>query len=108
MIPATERSSASPEDGVAVDWHANCHVRRHRRIMVMKLALVGGCLVISALSLGACRPDKPAEGPAERAGKKVDNAADKTKQAGKDAADATKETAEDAKKNVEKKTDKKD
>ena len=62
-----------------------------------------GCLVLASLSSSACRSDKPAEGPAERAGKKVDNAAEKTKQAGSDAVDATKETAEDAKKNVEKK-----
>ena len=40
--------------------------------MPMKLVLGGGWLVISALSLGACRSDKPAEGPAERAGKTVD------------------------------------
>ena len=69
----------------------------------MRMALVSACVVMSALLLGACRSEKPAEGPAERAGQKVDRAADKTKQAGKDAADATKETVEDAKKNVDKK-----
>jgi hypothetical protein len=79
-----------------------------KRTLTMRTALVAGSVLIFALSTTACRSDKPAEGPAERAGKKVDNAADKTKQAGKDAADATKETAEDAKKNVEKKSDKKD
>jgi hypothetical protein len=83
-------------------------VCRTRRKHIVRMTLVAGCLVISALSLVACRTEKPAEGPAERAGKKVDRAADKTKETGKDAADATKETAEDAKKNVEKKTDKKD
>jgi hypothetical protein len=74
----------------------------------MKPSFAAECLLFAALSMTACRSEKPAEGPAERAGKKVDNAADKTKEAGKDAVDATKETAGDAKKNVEKKTDKKD
>lgn len=73
--------------------------------MRMKMVCVGGYLVVVAFSLGACRHDKPPEGPAERAGQKVDKAAEKTKQAGKDAVDATKDTAEDAKKNAEKKTD---
>jgi hypothetical protein len=63
--------------------------------------------LIAALSFAACTTNKPAEGPAERAGQKVDNAADKTKEAGKDAVDVTKETASDAKHNVDKKTDKK-
>lgn len=76
--------------------------------MKTRLRFAGGWLLMAALSLAACRSDKPAEGPAERAGKKVDNAAEKTKKAGSDAVDATKETAEDAKKNVDKKTDKKD
>jgi hypothetical protein len=89
-------------------WYATGAVDRHQSSMTMKMALVGGCFVVGSLSLGACRQDKPAEGPAERAGQKVDRAAEKTKEAGKDAVDATKYTAGDAKKNVEKKTDKKD
>jgi hypothetical protein len=58
-------------------------------------------------SAAACKSDKPAEGPAERAGKKVDKAAEDTKQEGKKAVDSTKEAADDAKKDVDKKTDKK-
>jgi len=69
-------------------------------------AVRGGWVVMMLVAGAACSTNKPAEGPAERAGAKVDNAAEKTKEAGKDAADATKETAHDAKKNVEKKTDK--
>jgi hypothetical protein len=75
---------------------------------MMKREALAGWIVLSVLSFGACRPDKPAEGPAERAGQKIDRAADKTKQVGKDAADATKDTADDAKKHVDRKTDKKD
>jgi hypothetical protein len=62
--------------------------------------------LVSSLTL-ACKSDKPAEGPAERAGKKVDKAAEDTKQEGKKAVDSTKEAADDAKKDVDKKTDKK-
>ncbi len=66
-----------------------------------------GTLFAMAAALAvACSTNKPAEGPAERAGQKVDNAAASTKEAGKDAVDATKETASDAKHNIEKKTDK--
>ena len=58
-------------------------------------------LVIASLSAFGCAQPKPAEGPAERAGKSVDNAAEKTKDAAKDAAESTKDTAQDAKKKVE-------
>jgi hypothetical protein len=69
----------------------------------MTLGSVAKWLMIGSLALAACRSDKPAEGPAERAGKKVDRAAEKTKKAGSDAADATKDTVDDAKKNAERK-----
>lgn len=59
-------------------------------------------LVLVALA-SACR-HKPAEGPAETAGKKVDNAAEKTKDAAKDGVDATKNAAKDTKEEVKKKT----
>jgi hypothetical protein len=59
-------------------------------------------LSVSAFAGIGCHP-KPAEGPAERAGKSVDNAADKTKDAAKDAADSTKDAAGDAKKKIENK-----
>lgn len=70
------------------------------------------------LALVACGEKRPAEGPAERAGKSVDGAASDTKKATKAAAEDTKDAAENAadatedaasqtKKDVKKKTDKK-
>lgn len=47
------------------------------------------CLAAVVLSVG-CKTDKPADGPAERAGKKVDNAAEDVKQTAKDAKDDVK------------------
>jgi hypothetical protein len=69
-------------------------------------AIVTAILSGSLLAV-ACHKEKPAEGPAERAGRKVDEAAEKTKEAGQKAADDTKEAAHDTKKDIEKKTDKK-
>jgi hypothetical protein len=60
---------------------------------------------VAALGVAACHDNKPAQGPAERAGEKVDDAAEDTKDATKEAADDTKEAAEDTKSNVERKTD---
>ncbi|WP_394825786.1 hypothetical protein [Pendulispora albinea] len=45
--------------------------------------------------LAACHDRKPAEGPAERAGKKVDNAAQETKGAAKDVKDDIKKRTDD-------------
>lgn len=53
------------------------------------------------LSSAACHRDKPADGPAETAGKKIDNAAEVTKEKAKDAKDETKEAAKDAKEATE-------
>lgn len=72
----------------------------------MHTAIRSYLILTAALGLAACATNKPADGPAERAGEKVDTAAADTKEAGKDAVEATKETASDAKHNVEKKTDK--
>jgi hypothetical protein len=52
--------------------------------------------VVTAIALAACHHDKPAEGPAERAGEKVDQAGADTKDAAKDAADKTGEKTEEA------------
>jgi hypothetical protein len=48
----------------------------------------------------ACHDKRPAEGPAERAGRKVDEGASKTKEKTKEAAEDTKEAAGDAKDEV--------
>ena len=49
--------------------------------------------------------DKPAEGPAEKAGKEVDQAAEDMKEGAKDAAEETGDAAEKAGDKVEEKTD---
>jgi hypothetical protein len=61
-------------------------------------------IVFLALSLaaGCGGSQKPAEGPAERAGKKVDNAAGHVKDAAKDAKDKVEEKAHQAKDRVDK------
>jgi hypothetical protein len=52
------------------------------------------CFFISAVSGLGCH-NKPAEGPAEKAGAKVDNAAEKTKDAAKDATSDVKKKTDD-------------
>lgn len=60
---------------------------------------------IAILALAGCpKNDKPAEGPAERAGKSVDNAAEKTKDGVKEAGQKTENTAHDVKEDVKKNT----
>lgn len=66
----------------------------------MRALFISSVLVTAIAASIGCHP-KPAEGPAEKAGKSVDNAADKTKDAAKDAAESTKDAAGDAKKKVE-------
>jgi hypothetical protein len=85
--------------------HFSLASRLHlRRGMNARLVLA----FAAALSIAACGGDKkPAEGPAENAGKKVDNAAEDTKNATEEAAQDTKDVAKDTKKDIEKKTDKK-
>jgi hypothetical protein len=65
-------------------------------------------LVISMLALGgfvACGGnDKPAEGPAEQAGKDVDEAAKATKEAAEDASEKAGEKAEEAGDKLEQET----
>ena len=68
----------------------------------MRMLVFASLLAASTVTAIGCHP-KPAEGPAERAGKSVDNAADKTKDAAKDAAESTKDAAGDAKKKIENK-----
>lgn len=67
-----------------------------------QLTALGATLL---LSLAACHRDKPAEGPAENAGKKVDNAAAETKEEAKEVKKETKEEAKETKEEVKKKTD---
>lgn len=67
----------------------------------MRALVLISLLGASAITAIGCHP-KPAEGPAERAGRSIDNAAGKTKDAAKDAAESTKEAAGDAKRKIEK------
>ena len=68
-----------------------------KRMLPIAFVLVG----VSA----GCHKERPAEGPAERAGRKVDDGASKVKEETKEAADDTKDAAHDAKKKAKKKTD---
>lgn len=60
--------------------------------MKAKLCALG----FTVVALTACHHDKPAEGPAERAGKSVDQAATDTKNAAKDAGDKIGDKTEEA------------
>ncbi len=56
------------------------------------------CVIALASASAVACEKRPAEGPAERAGRKVDNAADSVKQGAKDAKDDAKEAVKDDKK----------
>ena len=58
-----------------------------------------------AMATAGCHDDKPAEGPAERAGKKIDQAGTDTKNAADDAADKVDQKAHEAGEKIKEKTD---
>lgn len=66
------------------------------------ISMLGAALLV--LGAAGCRrdPNKPAEGPMQRAGEKVDSAAGKTKEVAKDAKDETKDAAKDVKRDLKK------
>jgi hypothetical protein len=67
----------------------------NQRFRVKAAWLVYGVVALLGVTSTACHHDRPAEGPAQRAGEKVDNAAADTK-------DAVKDSAHDVKHDVEK------
>lgn len=82
--------------------HFGTTIATPARMNIMRMLPI--CFVLVAFGAG-CHDKRPAEGPAERAGRKVDDAASKTKEKTKEAAEDTKDAAEDAKKKAKKKAD---
>ena len=70
----------------------------------MKASVLAAVIGFAAAVTACGGNDKPAEGPAEKAGKKVDQAGADTKEAAKDAADKVDQKADEAGEKIKEKT----